>query len=187
MRGIGWIDSFLPLIVPSFLVGSFGTFMLREYFASLPNEYGEAARIDVTLNERQARPLGDRRTDGQQTETAVHDRIALRARAIRILLHELALDYEPLEETTTPLVDSRAAATSTLQVPTLWDGDIRLWESGLIAEYLLATYPNPPDTHIPLAAAPWRAGHIWQDKLVFSTIQTFGTAATAPKKLGHSK
>ena len=46
MRGLGWIDTFLPLIVPSFLVGSFGTFMLREYFASLPNEYGEAARID---------------------------------------------------------------------------------------------------------------------------------------------
>ncbi len=46
MRQLGWIDSFLPLIVPSFLVGSFGTFMLREYFASLPGEYGEAARID---------------------------------------------------------------------------------------------------------------------------------------------
>jgi len=46
MRQLGWIDSFLPLIVPSFLVGSFGTFMLREYFASLPSEYGEAARID---------------------------------------------------------------------------------------------------------------------------------------------
>ncbi|SLN75021.1 carbohydrate ABC transporter permease [Roseisalinus antarcticus] len=46
MRGLGWVDSFLPLIVPSFLVGSFGTFMLREYFASLPGEYGEAARID---------------------------------------------------------------------------------------------------------------------------------------------
>ena len=46
MRQLGWIDSFLPLIVPSFLVGSFGTFMLREYFASLPDEYGEAARID---------------------------------------------------------------------------------------------------------------------------------------------
>jgi multiple sugar transport system permease protein len=46
MRQLGWIDSFLPLIVPSFLVGSFGTFMLREYFASLPTEYGEAARID---------------------------------------------------------------------------------------------------------------------------------------------
>lgn len=46
MRGLGWLDSFLPLIVPSFLVGSFGTFMLREYFAGLPQEYGDAALID---------------------------------------------------------------------------------------------------------------------------------------------
>lgn len=46
MRELGWINTFLPLIVPSFLVGSFGTFMLREYFAALPNDYAEAARID---------------------------------------------------------------------------------------------------------------------------------------------
>lgn len=105
------------------------------------------------------------------------------ARAIRILLHELALDFEPLEEITTPSVEARATATPTLQVPTLWDGDIRLWESGLIAEYLLTTYPNRPDADIPLATAPWRAGQIWQDKLVFATIQTFGTAATTISQL----
>lgn len=46
MRQLGWINTFLPLIVPSFLVGSFGTFMLREYFGSLPDEYAEAARMD---------------------------------------------------------------------------------------------------------------------------------------------
>ncbi len=46
MRGLGWIDTFLPLIVPSFLVGAFGTFMLREYFASLPRDYGDAAYVD---------------------------------------------------------------------------------------------------------------------------------------------
>ncbi|MCZ7448285.1 carbohydrate ABC transporter permease [Rhizobium rhizogenes] len=46
MRQLGWINTFLPLIVPSFLVGSFGTFMLREYFSALPNEYAEAARMD---------------------------------------------------------------------------------------------------------------------------------------------
>jgi multiple sugar transport system permease protein len=46
MRGLGWIDTWLPLIVPSFLVGAFGTFMLREYFGALPDEYGEAAVID---------------------------------------------------------------------------------------------------------------------------------------------
>ena len=46
MRGLGWIDTFLPLIVPSFLVGAFGTFMLREYFSSLPDEYADAAYVD---------------------------------------------------------------------------------------------------------------------------------------------
>ncbi len=46
MRWLGWLDTFLPLIVPSFLVGAFGTFMLREYFASLPDEYADAARMD---------------------------------------------------------------------------------------------------------------------------------------------
>ncbi len=46
MRGLGWIDTFLPLIVPSFLVGAFGTFMLREYFGSLPKDYGDAAYVD---------------------------------------------------------------------------------------------------------------------------------------------
>ncbi len=46
MRHLGWIDTWLPLIVPSFLVGAFGTFMLREYFGSLPDTYAEAARLD---------------------------------------------------------------------------------------------------------------------------------------------
>lgn len=46
MRQLGWIDTWLPLIVPSFLVGAFGTFMLREYFGALPDDYGEAAQLD---------------------------------------------------------------------------------------------------------------------------------------------
>ncbi|WP_320198608.1 carbohydrate ABC transporter permease [Agrobacterium sp. rho-13.3] len=46
MRQLGWINTFLPLIVPSFLVGAFGAFMLREYFSALPNDYAEAARMD---------------------------------------------------------------------------------------------------------------------------------------------
>lgn len=46
MRNLGWVDTFLPLIVPSFLVGAFGTFMLREYFGSLPKDYADAAYVD---------------------------------------------------------------------------------------------------------------------------------------------
>ena len=46
MAKLGWLDSYLPLIVPSFLVGTFGTFMLREFFASVPDELVEAAVLD---------------------------------------------------------------------------------------------------------------------------------------------
>ncbi len=61
------------------------------------------------------------------------------ARGVRIILDELGLDYEHRGEITTPSVEEVAKATPTLQVPTFWDGDVRLWESGLIAEHLLAT------------------------------------------------
>lgn len=43
---LNWLDTFLPLIVPSFLVGSFGTFMLKEYFSGIPNSLQDAAIID---------------------------------------------------------------------------------------------------------------------------------------------
>ena len=100
------------------------------------------------------------------------------ARAIRIILDEIGLEYERLEETTTPSAADRAAATPTLQVPTFRDGDLVLWESGTIAEYLLATYPRRPAGDPPLARQAFRSEALWQDKLTFSTIQTFGTAAT---------
>jgi glutathione S-transferase len=100
------------------------------------------------------------------------------ARAIRILLDELGLDYERREEITTPSVEQRAAVTPTLQVPTFWDGDLRLWESGLIAEYLLRTYPQRPAATPPLAVRAWRTTHEWRDRLLLATIQTIGTAVT---------
>jgi multiple sugar transport system permease protein len=46
MAKLDWLNTYLPLIVPSFLVGSFGTFMLREFFAGIPEELVEAAVLD---------------------------------------------------------------------------------------------------------------------------------------------
>ena len=108
------------------------------------------------------------------------------ARGVRIILHELGLDYEAQEEITTPTAAQRADATPTLQVPTLWDGDHTLWESGLIAEYLLSSYTQRPDNAPPLAARSWRASHEWHDKLVFATIQTLGGAATTISQMTWS-
>ncbi|WP_370284705.1 glutathione S-transferase family protein [Pseudooceanicola nanhaiensis] len=105
------------------------------------------------------------------------------ARAVRIVLSEIGLDYEKREETSIPTEEERAAATPTLQVPTLWDGDLTLWESGTIVEYLLSTYPQRPEVELPLARHAFRAEHLWRDKLTFSTIQTFGTAATTISQL----
>lgn len=46
-RLLGWIDTFLPLIVPAFLGGgAFYIFLFRQFFMSIPYELDEAARID---------------------------------------------------------------------------------------------------------------------------------------------
>lgn len=42
----GWMDTYLPLIIPSFMVGTFGTFLMREFFSTVPAELEEAAVID---------------------------------------------------------------------------------------------------------------------------------------------
>ena len=46
MRGLGWLDTYLPLIVPSFLVGTLGTMLMTETFRSMPKELEEAAIVD---------------------------------------------------------------------------------------------------------------------------------------------
>ncbi|MCZ8511596.1 ABC transporter permease subunit [Paenibacillus filicis] len=43
---LGWLNTYAPLIVPSLLAGAFGTFMLREFFLSVPASLEEAAIID---------------------------------------------------------------------------------------------------------------------------------------------
>ena len=45
MHDLGWLNSYKALIIPS-LLSVFGIFMLRQFFAEVPNEMMEAARID---------------------------------------------------------------------------------------------------------------------------------------------
>ncbi|MBA7598341.1 L-arabinose transport system permease protein AraQ [subsurface metagenome] len=46
MMRLGWLDTFAPLIIPSFLVGSFGTFMYKEFFENIPRDLEDSATID---------------------------------------------------------------------------------------------------------------------------------------------
>jgi multiple sugar transport system permease protein len=44
---LGWLDTYLPLVVPRFLGGgAFAIFLFRQFFLTLPTDFFDAARID---------------------------------------------------------------------------------------------------------------------------------------------
>lgn len=45
-KALGWLDTYLPLTVPSFLAPAFSVFLLRQFFRGIPKELAEAARLD---------------------------------------------------------------------------------------------------------------------------------------------
>jgi multiple sugar transport system permease protein len=45
-KSLGWVNTFLPLIVPSFFGNAFFIFLLRQFFKGIPVELEEAAKID---------------------------------------------------------------------------------------------------------------------------------------------
>jgi len=44
--GLGWVNTFRPLIVPFFFGNAFFIFLLRQFFMGLPDELEDAAKID---------------------------------------------------------------------------------------------------------------------------------------------
>ncbi len=45
-KNLNWIDTFLPLIVPTFFGGPWLTFLVRQFLLTLPRDLDDAARID---------------------------------------------------------------------------------------------------------------------------------------------
>lgn len=45
-RDLHWVDTLLPLWVPSFFASAFNVFLLRQFFLGIPQELEDAARID---------------------------------------------------------------------------------------------------------------------------------------------
>ena len=45
-RHLGWVNTYLPLIVPTFLGSPFYIFLLRQFMLTIPRELSEAARMD---------------------------------------------------------------------------------------------------------------------------------------------
>lgn len=45
-KNLGWLNSYLPLVVPNAFGSAFFIFMMRQFFLSIPEELSDAARID---------------------------------------------------------------------------------------------------------------------------------------------
>ena len=45
-KRIGWLDTYLPLVIPSYLGSAYFIFMMRQFFMTIPTELSDAARID---------------------------------------------------------------------------------------------------------------------------------------------
>ena len=43
---LGWVGTWLPIVVPRFFASPYDAFLLRQYFMTIPKELDEAARID---------------------------------------------------------------------------------------------------------------------------------------------
>jgi glutathione S-transferase len=99
------------------------------------------------------------------------------ARKVRIVLAEKGLGYEAdIQDGLRPVSGTLGP---TLAVPVLDDGPRRLWESDLIVDYLLRTYPDTqplPDMAAQPPLSPWmaRPERHWDD---MTTLATIGSCA----------
>ena len=45
-KKLGWVDTYLPLILPNFFGSAYFIFLLRQFFLTIPRDLGDAAKID---------------------------------------------------------------------------------------------------------------------------------------------
>ncbi len=93
------------------------------------------------------------------------------ARKVRIVLAEKGLAYETdIQDRLRPVEE---ALGPTLAIPVLDDGGRRLWESDLIVDYLLKTYPDAKaDAAAAPPLSPWmaRPDRHWDDMTTLATL-----------------
>ncbi len=101
------------------------------------------------------------------------------ARKVRIVLAEKGLEYETdvLSAFLRP-TETFSSINPNLTIPVLIDGDVQLFESNLILEYLLKTYPDsPPGGPVPpLASMMTRLDHHWEDAKTLATLETMANS-----------
>ena len=103
-----------------------------------------------------------------------HSYVSPYARRVLIVLAEKALPFESEKYSFAREFDGLSAVNPTLLLPAFIDGDLHLWGSNLIIEYLLRTYPenSPGGVEPPLAGTPTRPEHHWEDARILDTLET---------------
>ena len=97
------------------------------------------------------------------------------ARKVRIVLAEKGLDYEKdVQSASKRPLETFSAINPSLTIPVLIDGETTIFESNLIIEYLLQTYPrNAPDSPKPLLAGTLtRPEHHWEDAKTLAVLES---------------
>ena len=94
-------------------------------------------------------------------------------RKVRVVLAEKGLAYEA--DIQDGLRPTSGTLGPTLAIPVLEDGQRKLWESDLIVDYLLRTYPDTmpsPDMAAQPPLSPWmaRPERHWDDMTTLATI-----------------
>ena len=110
------------------------------------------------------------------------------ARKVRIVLAEKGLEYEKDMLNALRPVDTHKRIHPGLSIPVLQDGELVLFESNLILDYLLKTYPHsasnsPPP---PLAPTMTRPAHHWEDAKTIAVLETLANAIVTLKLMRDS-
>jgi glutathione S-transferase len=97
------------------------------------------------------------------------------ARKVRIVLEEKGLEYEKdIQSASKRPLEIFSAQNPSLTIPVLIDGETTIFESNLIVEYLLTTYPGnaPGSPKPPLAATLTRPDHRWEDAKTLAVLES---------------
>ncbi|HEV2545750.1 MAG TPA: glutathione S-transferase family protein [Stellaceae bacterium] len=103
-----------------------------------------------------------------------HSYLSPYARRVLIVLAEKGLEHEREKHMFAREFAGLSSINPCLLLPVFIDGDVHLWGSNLIIEYLLKTYSGiaPGAAAPPLAAAMTRPDHHWEDARVLATLET---------------
>ncbi|MCH7477195.1 MAG: glutathione S-transferase family protein [SAR324 cluster bacterium] len=94
------------------------------------------------------------------------------SRKVRIVLAELEIPHEgKIEDPPNPTPEFQAVNPN-WRIPAIVDGKVQLFESNLILEYLLKTYPGQSKETPPFAKGFVRSDHRWDDAATLVAIET---------------